>query len=113
MTIESIAVGQVLPCRMILWLDDEQRFNARPVALRRLEARGLEVRLSENFGPHTKYYPYVAQAQANGPPLVTADDDMLYPRDWLAALVHAYAANPHLIHCWRARVLQLASQGLQ
>ena len=55
------------------------RIESRPESLRRLERRGLEVRLTQNYGPHTKYYPSLADAIADGLPLVTADDDILYP----------------------------------
>ncbi len=58
--IESIAAGTARPRRLVLWLDDPTRFAARPAALRRLERRGLEVRLTENLGPHTKYFPSLA-----------------------------------------------------
>lgn len=100
-TIESIAMGRSRPRRIILWLDDLDLFDQRPAALRRLEARGVEIRVCENFGPHTKYFPWVESGEADGP-LVTADDDVLYPRHWLARLHDAYVAHPTLVSCYRA-----------
>lgn len=58
-TIESIADGELLPSRIILWLDNEQLFNHLPPELKRLQSRGLEIFLTKNYGPHTKYFPYV------------------------------------------------------
>lgn len=109
--IESIGRGRVLPSRIILWLDEKPVFDNPPAALRRLQMRGLEIRLSRNYGPHTKYYPYIEQESSFGVPLVTADDDHLYPRYWLAGLVRAYDTDPSFVHCYRARVIKLSEDG--
>lgn len=105
--IESIAAGSVRPRRLVLWLDDPERFAARPAALRRLERRGLEVRLTENRGPHTKYFPSLPLAIADDLPLVTADDDILYPPQWLAGLVTAGVEYPDVVNCYRASIVAL------
>ncbi|NOJ60755.1 hypothetical protein [Arthrobacter sp. 260] len=105
LAIESVGRGTLKPSRLILWLDDPEAFRALPRELVRLQARGLEVRLTENLGPHTKYYPYVASLQAHHLPLVTADDDIVYPRRWLHALYASYLAHPLDISChWANRV---------
>lgn len=103
LTLESIARGALRPRRTILWVNDEAVCARPPAPLRRLIRRGLEVRLAENFGPHTKYYPYVEDAEAFTGPLVTADDDTIYPRSWLQGLAHAHDAHPDVISCYRAR----------
>lgn len=105
--IESIAAGSTRPRRLVLWLDDAERFAARPAALRRLERRGVEVRLTANRGPHTKYYPSLPLALADGLPLVTADDDILYPPQWLAGLVAAGRDHPEVVNCYRASLVAL------
>lgn len=111
LTLESIALGTLRPSRIILWLDNPAVAEQRPANIRRLEARGLEVKLTSNYGPHTKYYPYVSTQEITPTPLVTADDDMLYTRDWLAHLAQAHASAPHHIHCWRAKHVPLTSDG--
>lgn len=103
--IESIGRGAARPSRMILWLDDPDRFAARPKALRRLERRGLEVKLTENFGPHTKYFPYVRSLPLHRLPLVTADDDIIYPQRWLSDLHEAHLAHPQEVNCHWASVV--------
>jgi hypothetical protein len=107
LTIESIARGQVLPSRLILWLDDVEVFAHLPPTLRRLEARGLEIRLSKNYGPHTKYYPFLQEQEEFAAPLVTADDDVIYPRTWLAGLAQAHERYPNFVNCYRARVVTI------
>ena len=104
MAIESIASGTVRPRRLVLWVDDEaDRERAlRSRALRRLVARGLELRVGEPVGPHGKWWPYVQSEEHHALPLVTADDDIWYGRDWLRQLVQAHTAEPDAIHCHRA-----------
>ena len=107
--IESIARGTVRPQRLVLWLDSPEDIAACPASLRRLERRGLEIRAAfndrlsnhrpsdhgpSNYGPHTKYYPYVSSTPRHTVPLVTADDDIVYPPKWLAQLVEAGERHP-------------------
>jgi len=103
--LESIARGTVKPRRLILWLDDPAAFGRQTPALLRLQRRGLETRLSRNFGPHTKYFPYVASPTLVDCPLATADDDIIYPRRWLQTLVEANQKHPDMVHGHWVRVI--------
>lgn len=111
-TIESIGRGRVRPQRLILWLGLGERERPLPPPLQRLRARGLEVRYAEDCGPHTKYFPYVCSEPKHLVAMVTADDDTWYPRFWLDRLCHAHTAQPELVHCYRARRIQLKDSGL-
>lgn len=108
LVLESIAAGSVLPSRLILWLDSAEAFANRSPALERLVRRGLEICLSENFGPHTKYYPYLLSADTFETPLATADDDLLYSRWWLEGLVRAHREFPEAVNCYRAHRIRLS-----
>ena len=99
LAIESIARGSMLPSRLILWIDDIAVFDNLPSGIRRLRQRGLEVRFCRNYGPHKKYYPYLASVETIEAPLVTADDDLLYPRYWLKELVEAFRQCPDVVNC--------------
>jgi hypothetical protein len=112
LTIESIAAGSQLPSRLILWLDDETAYRNLPASLKRLQDRGLDVLLSVNYGPHTKYYPYLESMSGFAAPLATADDDMIYPRSWLAGLMRSYASNPKVVSCYRAHVMKFSGDKL-
>lgn len=108
LALESIARGTQKPARLILWLDDAKLLEALPSSIRRLQRRGLEVRLSDrNYGPHTKYYPYLLSETTFHAPLVTADDDVIYPRYWLKDLVLAYRQDTSVVHCHRAHVVNI------
>lgn len=111
-TVETIGTGAVRARRVVLWLDDADSFARRPASLRRLEARGLEVRLTENLGPHTKYFPVLDEAVAAGVRVATADDDILYPRWWLDRLLAAADAHPDAVSCYRASIVALDGTGV-
>lgn len=104
LTLTSIGMGKVRPARVILWIDDPAlRQNLTPM-LRRLVRRGLEIRACENWGPHKKYFPYLAEADSSLP-LVTADDDVFYPRSWLARILQAHENHPSDVVAYRVRRL--------
>jgi hypothetical protein len=112
LAIESIARGQVRPSRLILWIDEEYLEQHPSAGLRRLQNRGLEIKLCMNLGPHKKYYPYVQSSEELAVPLVTADDDLLYPHTWLKKLVEEFEKHPEVVNCYRARVMELNDKGL-
>ncbi len=113
LAIESIGRGHLRPSTVTLWLDEAAVFNQLPLELQRLVQRGLTVRLTPNYGPHKKYYPQVtSDAVGARLPLVTADDDTLYPAHWLATLYAAHTREPGLVHCWRAKRIQTTPNGI-
>lgn len=112
LAIESIGRGRLLPSRMILWLDDADVAAHPPVELERLQSRGLEIKVCPNYGPHKKYYPYVESQNDFNVPLVTADDDIFYPRRWLQGLYEAYLNFPDYVHCFRARHMHVTDDGI-
>lgn len=102
LTIESIARGRMLPGQVILYLDAPLPTDL-PTGLERLRLRGLEIRESKGgFGPHTKYFPFVTGPEGGKRRLVTADDDLVYPSDWLETLVAVGDRYPDDIVCHRA-----------
>ena len=112
LSIESIGAGKLKPSRLILWLGLEWTHAQLPDTLKRLQSRGLEICFTEDIGPHTKYYPYVAATPAHETALAIADDDVLYSRSWLQELVTANALYPESVNCHRAHVVALTNQTL-
>jgi len=110
--IEAIGSGRLRPSRIVLWITDAQAYARMPASLRRLQARGLEVRMTREYGPHTKYWACIEAGESIDQPLVTADDDALYSGGWLADLWTAWKARPHLIHAHRARRMTVFGQEL-
>ena len=109
-TLESIAAGTLKPARLMLWVAPSVLALGTPRELERLVARGLEIRSCEDLGPHKKYFPAVMEGSAPQG-LVTADDDVLYPPDWLASLDAAARARPGHVHAHRAHVVAFEPDG--
>lgn len=110
--IESIGGGLLRPNRIILFLSDEHKAESLPDTLKRLLDRGLEIVFCEDVGPHTKYYPYLFLCDHFSKPLVTADDDKMYPNFWLKDLYEAWQNADHIIHCFRARKIDFEKDKL-
>jgi hypothetical protein len=112
-TIESIASGTAKASRVVLWLDQEIAQTPLPDPLRRLAARGLDIRYTKNYRSHKKYYPFVTETLGNRGPLVTADDDVMYPRRWLADLLSsAEKSGRSGIVCHRAHRIVIEEDGI-
>lgn len=111
LTIESIANGSRKPSRLILWLNDKDSVDRPHPSLERLVRRGLELKYAQNYGPHTKYFPYISSTQDHTIPLVTADDDIFYPSNWLRSLEQEYIRSDRYILCHRAKRIKLGANG--
>lgn len=109
LAIESIIRGKERPARLILWMSEKDMQHPLPRSLRGQVKRGVEVRIADNLGPHTKYFPTLAVVEGCSVPLVTADDDILYPRYWLKKLVECHELAAEDIFCYRARVMRFES----
>lgn len=75
-----------------------------------LERRGLEVRWCEDLGSYRKLVPTLRELPTAL--VVTADDDLMYPRDWLRMLYEAYQREPHYIHCHLAHLMRYDLKGV-
>ena len=102
------------PDKVILWLSEYDMSGNKiilkdqlPKELKELIKRGLEIRFCKDIGPHGKLiYALKAFPEAI---VVTADDDMIYPKDWLEKLFESYKKNTGVIHCYRARLISFNS----
>jgi len=101
LTIASIGRGTLRPSRLILWLDELDHVAMPVPTLARLRRRGLEIRHCVDHGPHKKYLPYVSSIDHHTVPMVTADDDVLYPRRWLETLFADHLVRPDAVFAHR------------
>ncbi len=113
LSLEAIARGKVRPSRAILFVDDEGLFNNPTKGLKRLMKRGLELQLVENFGPHTKYYPFLELVDDFDRPHATGDDDHIYPKWWLKKLSTSIEQKPKFLHAFRAHCIRLNEEGTE
>jgi hypothetical protein len=104
------AAQTLRPAHAVIWLGEEQF----PSALRRWIAahplpEGVEIRYRPDLGPQTKLlYALREFPQA---PVLTVDDDVVYPPFLVEALAAAYAAEPRCVHCFRAHAMRLQGDG--
>lgn len=110
-TIESIAAGSVRPRRLILWVAHEDLAAGMTSVLCELQRRGLEIRVCEDLGAHKKYYPYAISLAVHELPLVTADDDVLYPLRWLETLLDRHVAFPENTIGYRGEIMRFLDDG--
>ncbi len=69
------------------------------VALARRDDR-LEIRFVPNIGPYRKILPFLAETVGRRCLVATADDDTLYPADWLSGLHRAFR-DYNCVVCYR------------
>jgi hypothetical protein len=94
----------------ILWVANEDRLHLPP-GVGMLTRTGLEIRtLDRDRGAASKLLP--ALAAYHDHLIVTADDDVIYSRDWLWSLLRAHAARPAAIVCRRAHYLTFSEDGV-
>ena len=101
LAIEAIGRGTRRPAKFVLWISEHDAHHI-PASLDRLVRRGLAIRPTVDVGPHTKYFPQLTADPQVGVPLVTADDDVLYPPSWLGELYAAWTVAPDDVVCHRA-----------
>lgn len=108
--LQTLLSQRCKPDRLILWLSEYDingnkviDKNRIPKELHRLKKFGLEVRFVEDIGSYTKLIP--ALKEFPDAVIVTADDDIVYPKDWLERLYKSYQENPSMIHSYEARLI--------
>lgn len=69
-------------------IDAGVKWQDVPPALKMMEKSGeIEILFSKNIGPYRKLIPVLERGELSNKIIVTGDDDVLYPRNWLGDLV--------------------------
>lgn len=109
-TIASLLQQTMKPCKVILWLAEEQFPEHKiPERLKKMEKRGLELRFCEDLKPHKKYY-YAMQEYPDYY-VITADDDIFYPENHIEKLWDGYKKYPGNIICQWSHQIGFTEQG--
>ncbi len=102
--VESVFKQTIAPGRTILWLSEDQfpkKEADLPDSLLSYLDKGLEIRFVQgDLKPHKKYYYAMQEFPDN--PIVTLDDDVIYPEDTLSKLWNSYQSFPHAVSAIRA-----------
>lgn len=111
-TIQSLLNQSMKADKVILWLALEQFPNKEadlPQQLLDLRKSGLTIDWYHDIKSYKKLIP--ALKKYPDAIVVTADDDLLYQKDWLLNLYHAYLQDKKTIWCHRAHRIILDKHG--
>ena len=106
----SLLKQRTKPDKIILWLAKEQFPNLEkdiPQKVLKLKRNGLSIEWCNDLKSYKKLVPALKKYPDDI--IVTADDDLYYPSDWLEKLYKDYLCNPAQIHCHRAHKIVLDS----
>ena len=110
-TIESILNQSMKADKVVLWLALEQFPNKEkdlPKQLLDLCSIGLTIDWYHNICSYKKLIPALKKYPESI--IVTADDDVIYRREWLEKLYQSYIKNTNVIHCHRARRIEIRNK---
>ena len=101
LTLYSLLNQSLKPDKIILWLDkDLNDLMTLPYDITKFIKNGLEIRFVKDIGSYTKaIYTFKEFSDSI---IVTADDDIYYPSDWLKKLYLSFITHPEDIHVHRA-----------
>lgn len=99
-TLLSLVEQNLRADQIVIWVSEEPYLRDKGMAgfdyASRLEEwipdykkEGVEIRRTKNTGPYRKLIPALRDAK-DGDLLVTADDDIIYHRDWLSRLMKEF-----------------------
>lgn len=104
-TISTLLQQTVKPDEVVLWLADSQfPEHQLPVELTRLQDYGLTIKWCEDIMSFKKLVPSLREYPDDI--IVTADDDIFYPTDFLESLYGEYLKYPEFIHANRAFLIK-------
>ncbi|MGH9463240.1 MAG: glycosyltransferase family 2 protein [Vicinamibacteria bacterium] len=111
-TLYSLLNQTVKPDMLLLWLAEEQfpyKEKDLPKRVRDLQEYGLTIKWCADLKSYKKLIP--ALKEYPNDIIVTADDDVYYPQNWLELLYESYLREPQFIHCHRAHRITFEESG--
>ncbi|MDN3649327.1 glycosyltransferase family A protein [Reinekea marina] len=107
-TIRSLLNQSVRPEKIILWLNSNLKNNI-PNSLRKLESSHFEIRFKPGTSSHRKLV--FALTEYPNHTLVTCDDDLIYPVDWLERLLNEHKLHPNKVIAHECRNIAYETNG--
>ena len=101
--IGSLLLQSVRPSKIIVWVGFDIQEKKYKREVRKIKKAGVIIRQVKDVGPHTKLI--YAFKEFGNVPLVTADDDVIYPYYWLQELITTHKKFPDCIVCHRAHFI--------
>lgn len=92
LTIASLLNQTQSPDSIVIWL----AYSDKPSrALKKLEGYGLHIKYTDDIKSYKKLIPTLKDNPKSI--IITVDDDMLYPKNWLEKTLKTYKENPRAI----------------
>lgn len=109
--LKSLVLQNEKPDRIIVYLGSDAIGVKLPERVRQFEKFGVEFRYDKknNLRSHKKYY--YAMQEFPEAVIVTADDDIIYPPNWLQSLLQSYEKNPNCISARRVHLMVRGKDG--
>lgn len=109
--LKSLLLQSVRPEKIIVYLGSDSSPDNLTEEMIYFEKYGIEYRFdeNENLKPHKKYY--YAMKEFPNKAIVTADDDVIYPSDWLKSLYLSYKKYPYAISARRVHKIETDKNG--
>jgi len=106
LTLKSILLQSEKPDRIIVYLGSDSSREQFTNEMLNMEQYGVEYRIDSkrNLKSHKKYF-YAMQEFVNDV-VVTADDDVIYPSDWLSCLLKSYKKFPKAVSARRVHLMK-------
>lgn len=111
--IYSLLNQKLKPDEVLLWLAVEQfpnKENDLPDDLLNLKNNGLTIKWCHDIKPYKKLIPALKEYPNDY--IITVDDDIYYPENWLEDIWNQYSEKPNTIISSRPRKIQLTNNGL-
>ncbi|MDW3167949.1 hypothetical protein [Vibrio sp. Y184] len=112
LTIKSILLQSRPPKKIYLWLSSKNFPDRKiPKSLSRLEKFGVSINFTEEDLKSYKkiLYTYEIEKNNTNTHIVTADDDIYYPSDWLHEIESKIKESDKYVYCYRAQAISFKS----
>ncbi|MBQ6511122.1 glycosyltransferase family A protein [Methanobrevibacter sp.] len=112
-TLYSLLNQSLRPDEVILWLAKDQFPNGEediPERVLNLKENGLSIEWCDNLFSYKKLIPALKKYPEHI--IVTADDDLFYPEDWLKTLYEEHKKYPDLIIAHRIRKISFDNDSI-
>ncbi len=115
LAVETLLQQSIKPDHIILWLSEtdfsDEYLKSTNRATRRLinqKKRGLKIEFCKDIRSYKKIlYTLKRYPKAI---VVSADDDLYFPKNWLKELYESYIKNPECVHCHMARSIKKSTE---
>ena len=110
--LKSLLLQNYKPDRLIVYLGSDTKKDDITPEMKKLEKYGVEYRIDDehNYGSHKKYY--YALREFPDSIVITADDDLYYPKNWIKTMIKTHEKYPDCVICRRTHLIRKDENGI-